>query len=86
MALEPEMTCKELVELVTEYTEDALTPVDRARFDAHLAVCPGCRTYLDQMQSTIHSLGFLPEESLTADARDQLLAAFRQWKGRDTVE
>ena len=86
MALEPELTCKELVELVTEYLEDALSPRDRARFEAHLAICPGCRTYLDQMQTTIDSLGSLPEESLTSEARDQLLATFRQWKGRDTGE
>ena len=86
MALEPELTCKELVELVTEYLEDALTSVDRARFEAHIAICPGCRTYLDQMQTTIHTLGFLPEESLSSDARDQLLATFRQWKERDAGE
>jgi predicted anti-sigma-YlaC factor YlaD len=86
MALEPDLTCKELVELVTDYLENALTPVDRARFQAHVAICPGCQTYLDQMQTTIHTLGFVPEESLTSEARDQLLAAFRQWKEGDTVE
>jgi predicted anti-sigma-YlaC factor YlaD len=86
MALEPELTCKELVELVTEYLENALTSVDRARFEAHIAVCAGCRTYLDQMKTTIHSLGYLPEESMSSEARDQLLTAFRQWKERDTDE
>jgi anti-sigma factor RsiW len=86
MAMEPELTCKELVELVTEYLENELTPVDRARFEAHVAICPGCQTYLEQMQTTIHSLGYLPEESLTAEGRDQLLAAFRQWKGSNTGE
>jgi predicted anti-sigma-YlaC factor YlaD len=86
MALKPDLTCKELVELVTDYLENALTSVDHARFEAHVAICPGCRTYLDQMQTTIHTLGFLSEESLTSEARDQLLAAFRQWKERDTVE
>jgi anti-sigma factor RsiW len=86
MALEPELTCKELVELVTEYLDDALPSVDRARFEAHVAICPGCQTYLDQMHMTIDTLGFLPEESLTSEARDQMLAAFRQWKARDSGE
>jgi anti-sigma factor RsiW len=86
MALEPELTCKELVELVTDYLEDALSPRDRARFEAHLAICSGCRAYLDQMQTTIDSLGSLPEESLTSEARDQLLATFRQWKRGGTGE
>jgi anti-sigma factor RsiW len=86
MTQEPELTCKELVDLVTDYLENALTPVDRARFEAHVAICPGCRTYVDQMRTTIHALGFVPEESLNSDAREQLLAAFRQWKERDTAE
>jgi anti-sigma factor RsiW len=86
MALEPELTCKELVELVTEYLDGALPSVERARFEAHVAICPGCQSYLDQMQTTMHTLGFLPEESLTPEARDQMLAAFRQWKERDSGE
>lgn len=74
-----EMPCKELVELVTEYLEDRLSPVDRARFEAHLAACDACRAYLDQFRRTISALGRLPEESLSADARDALLRAFRNW-------
>jgi anti-sigma factor RsiW len=86
MTQEPELTCKELVELVTDYLENTLTPLDRARFEAHLGVCPGCSIYLNQMRRTIHTLGFLPEASLTSEARDQLLTAFRQWKERETGE
>ena len=51
----PEMPCRELVELVTEYLEDALPAQDRARFEAHLADCEDCNTYLDQMRQTISS-------------------------------
>jgi predicted anti-sigma-YlaC factor YlaD len=47
------MTCRQLVELVTDYLEGALTPEERVRFDAHLDVCPGCVTYLDQMRTTM---------------------------------
>ena len=35
----PEMPCQELVELVTDYLEDRLSPVDRIRFEAHIAEC-----------------------------------------------
>lgn len=77
----PELTCKELVELVTDYFEDRLSPGDRARFEAHLADCGHCRSYLEQMRQTIHALGELPEDSLSAGARDALLAAFRGWSG-----
>ena len=73
----PEMPCRELAELVTEYLEDRLSPVDRARFEAHLAACDACRAFLDQFRQTIRALGRLPEESLSPEARAALLAAFR---------
>jgi anti-sigma factor RsiW len=78
----PELPCRELVELVTEYLEDRLTPVDRARFEAHLAACEACRAFMDQFRQTIRSLGRLPEESLSPEAKATLLAAFRNWSRR----
>jgi anti-sigma factor RsiW len=74
-----EMTCRELVELVTEYLEGALPARDRARFDRHIAACPYCTNYLDQMRITIRTLGRLEEESISAEAKDALLGAFRDW-------
>jgi anti-sigma factor RsiW len=47
------MSCQELVELVTDYLEGALPPEDVARFEAHVAACPGCEAYLEQMRTTI---------------------------------
>jgi anti-sigma factor RsiW len=75
----PEMPCRELVELITDYLENRLAPRDRARFETHVAECEACRTYLDQFRQTIRALGRLPEESLSADAKHALLAAFRGW-------
>jgi anti-sigma factor RsiW len=51
------LTCQELVELVTEYLDDALPPHERERFEEHLLTCPGCQTHLTQMQQTIRILG-----------------------------
>ena len=78
----PEMPCRELVELITDYLEDRLSPVDRRRFEAHLATCEACATYMEQLRQTIRALGRLPEESLSSEARDALLAAFRDWSRR----
>jgi predicted anti-sigma-YlaC factor YlaD len=75
-----ELTCQELVELITDYIEGALSPAERARFDEHLAICTGCRNYLDQMQTTIRTLGQLKESDLEPVARDDLLELFREWK------
>ena len=77
-----ELTCKELVEVVTDYLEGRLSPVDRARFEAHIADCEYCDAYLEQMRQTIRVLGRLPEESLSSKARDALLVAFRDWSRR----
>lgn len=75
----PEMPCQELVELITDYLEDRLSPVDRRRFETHLATCEACGTYMEQFRQTIRALGRLPEESLSSEAREALFAAFRDW-------
>jgi anti-sigma factor RsiW len=74
-----EMPCRELVELVTDYLEDRLSALDRARFEAHLAECDHCAVYLEQMRETIRLLGRLPEGSLSTAAIDALAAAFSDW-------
>jgi predicted anti-sigma-YlaC factor YlaD len=74
------LTCQELVELVTDYLEGDLAPSDRRRFDEHLATCPYCRIYLDQMRQTIRLLGHLPEEAIPPEALEALLARFRGWR------
>jgi anti-sigma factor RsiW len=78
-ALKP-MACRELVELVTEYLEGTLGPQDRARFDAHIAGCDACTAYLEQMRQTLRALGRIPEESISVEAREELLVAFRDWR------
>ena len=74
------MTCQELVELVTDYLEGRLPDGERERFEQHLATCPACSVYLDQMRATIDALGHLPPESLSPEAERELLAAFRDWR------
>jgi anti-sigma factor RsiW len=84
MSDDTELSCQELVELVTDYLEGSLSDQDRARFDDHLAMCTGCRNYLAQMRITIAALGRLSEASISAQARDDLLGAFRNWKKADS--
>jgi anti-sigma factor RsiW len=73
------MTCKELVELVTDYLEGKLSHSETIRFQRHLAECDGCTTYLEQFRQTIKLAGALREEHIDPVARDELLAAFRDW-------
>jgi predicted anti-sigma-YlaC factor YlaD len=75
----PRLTCRELVDVLTDYLEDVLPPLERARVEEHLAICPDCRAYLEQMRTTIGLLGGLREETVPAGTVDELLRAFRRW-------
>ncbi len=78
-----DLTCRELVELVTSYLEGALPPADRRSLERHLADCEGCRAYLAQLRSVLRAAGRLSERSLPEEARAPLLRAFRAWKAGD---
>ena len=75
-----ELSCQELVELVTDYLEGALPAELHQRFDRHIAHCSGCQTYLAQMHSTIRATGTLTTEALSPEAERALLEAFRGWR------
>ena len=77
------MNCESFVELVTAYLEDQLPPEERAAFEEHMSLCPGCDTYLDQFRATISLLGELPEQSISPTARTSLLDAFAGWRERE---
>ena len=79
MRLDRDLTCIELVELVTEYLEGGLGARARERFEEHLGSCEGCSTYLDQMRQTLVTVGSLRQEDFSPAMRDALLAAFRDW-------
>lgn len=78
--MEDHITCKELVELVTEYLEGKLPENTRKQFELHLSGCDGCTNYLEQIRQTIRLTGKLHEEKLTSQARADLLRLFRDWK------
>jgi anti-sigma factor RsiW len=75
-----QLSCRELVELVTDYFEDALPPAARARFEEHVAACGGCSLYVEQLRATISAVGRLEPEAVPRDAEAALLDAFRDWK------
>jgi predicted anti-sigma-YlaC factor YlaD len=77
---ERSLTCQELTEVLTDYLEGVMSPEDVARFDAHLELCEGCVTYVDQMRRTIRSVHALRPAEVEATVPDDLLAAFRAWR------
>ncbi len=78
-SVEP-ISCQEVVELVTDYLEGAMSPEDVARFDHHLSLCEGCVSYVEQIRMTITAVGRIGEEDVPPEVRDDLVAAFRDLK------
>jgi anti-sigma factor (TIGR02949 family) len=76
-----DMACQELVELVTDYLEGALSPELAARLERHLDLCDGCERYLDQMRATVAAVGRIETTDVPDDLRDRLLTAFRERRG-----
>ncbi len=79
--MDRELTCRELVELVTEYLEGALPPDERLRFEAHVAACEGCERYVEQIRTTVT----LTREVRALEERPEisaLLTAFRDYRRR----
>ena len=80
MASADDLTCAELVEVISDYIEGALLPGERIRLQEHLTACPGCAAYLTQMRTTIALTGRLRVDELAPDAKADLMQAFRGWR------
>jgi anti-sigma factor RsiW len=74
------LTCREMVELVTDYLEGRLHDAARERFEAHVVECPACTLYIEQMRMTIAALGHIPPETISPEAERELLEAFSDWR------
>ncbi len=75
-----QLTCEELVEIVTEYLDGGLSDAERERFEEHVVVCSGCANYLDQIRMTIEIAGRVTVDDLMEETKTELLAAFKDWK------
>jgi anti-sigma factor RsiW len=75
-----QLSCQELVELVTSYFDGALPDAARLELERHLQTCDGCRRYVEQMRTTIALTGEARTLDLAPEAEEALLGAFRDWK------
>ncbi len=77
-----DVVCRDVVELVTEYSEGTLDAETAAAVRNHLTRCRGCEDYLTQMRTTVELVAHLPVESRSEPAGDELLVAFREFHAR----
>lgn len=74
------MTCREVVELMTDYLDGVLSAAERAKFDQHMQGCDGCRAYLAQLRTTRTLMGRVAFEPVPEPLKAELINAFRSWK------
>lgn len=56
-----EVTCKQFVELITDYFEGTLSSRTLTQVEEHLVLCDSCVSYSEQMQTTAVALRSLRE-------------------------
>lgn len=78
MARNPD--CNEIVEVVTAYLDGALKRRDRKAFERHLRKCDGCTNYVEQIRITIETVGRVNGYELPQELRENLVAAFHDWR------
>jgi anti-sigma factor RsiW len=78
------ITCREILDLLTDYLESALPAPVHLRVEGHLAEFDHCADLLDQLRATIRAVGALAEESVAPDVRERLVVAFRSWRHDDS--
>ncbi|HEX3960834.1 MAG TPA: zf-HC2 domain-containing protein [Trebonia sp.] len=78
-----DIVCRQAVEMVTDYIEDALPGDDRQRYERHLADCPHCTEYLAQVRETIRLAGRLTPSDMSPEMRDAFADVFRRWRAED---
>ena len=77
-----EITCREFVELVTDYLERRLATDRLDLVEEHLVMCDWCKTYLDQMEVVVKALPAADDEPVPERTERVLVEAFREWKAR----
>lgn len=71
------LTCRELSGFLMDYLDGVLDAATRARFDAHLQICPMCVDYLANYQRAVR-LGrdaFAGDDPVPADVPEELVRA-----------
>ena len=74
------LTCRDFVELVTDFLEGAVEQDTKLRFEQHMRICAGCETYLQQMMETASRLGEIPVETISDEMQQTLLSAFHDFR------
>jgi anti-sigma factor RsiW len=74
------VTCRELVERLTDYLDGVLAAEACAEIERHIVVCHGCSNYVEQFRTTIGLLGRIAADEPGDAQASAALAIFRHWQ------
>ena len=80
MTAMPALSCREIVELVTDYLEGDLDADTTTALEEHLDLCPGCARYVEQIRETVATLRDVGSDNLSPETQAGLLEAFREFR------
>ncbi len=66
--------CRDVSAMATDYMEGTLGWRRRLAIRLHLAVCDGCRAFMQQMRRTVRLIGSLPATPPPPETEARLLA------------
>jgi len=75
MSEKSQIVCQEFVEDVTDYLEGKLSEAEARWTEEHLAACPHCRAYLEQMRATIAALRGFAKTDVDPALRGRILSS-----------
>jgi hypothetical protein len=77
------MNCLEVTRVAGDFLERRLRLRQRIGVLMHIAMCRGCRAYIEQLRLTLLGLRSLPAPAGSPEHREDLLRRFRQQKGSE---
>jgi anti-sigma factor RsiW len=72
------MTCRELVEFLSDYLADDLPVVEKRAFEEHIRECAACARYLDGFSATVELTRRAfddPEAPVPSEVPEELVSA-----------
>jgi anti-sigma factor RsiW len=74
----PIRQCRDVIGLLTEFLEGALSAGDVRRMETHLAGCPACLEFLETLKSTRAAVGTLGARDVPEECRRALRAFLKK--------
>jgi predicted anti-sigma-YlaC factor YlaD len=72
------VNCVETIDLMDIALDGVLPRETRPSFDEHIGACRRCRTYFEQLTTTVRTLGRLPVPTTSNPRRAELLERYRR--------